>query len=205
MTEKHEGPGVRVTDKRSNVQQDRLDEERMQDEGGGVEDAATQPSEDAPVGADELAVARAEAAGYLEDLQRLKAEFENFRKRMVREQTAMVERASASVIERMLPVLDNFELALLAADRTKDYEAMVRGVELVYGELLDLLHKEGLERIEAMGRAFDPELHEAVMRAEGDDASWVVDEMRPGYKIAGRVVRPAMVKVGPRQEGGAGS
>lgn len=148
---------------------------------------------------DELAAARAESAQHLDDLKRLKAEFENYRKRMVREQTAMVDRAASAVIERLLPILDNFELALIAADRTKDYASMVRGVEMVYGELLELLKKEGLGRIDALGRAFDPELHEAVMRADGEgDEIVVVEEMRPGYTIGGRVVRPAMVKVGPR-------
>jgi molecular chaperone GrpE len=143
--------------------------------------------------------ARARAAGYLDDLKRLKADFENYRKRMFKEQTQMVARASEVVIERLLPILDNFELALLAADRTKDYEAMVRGVEMVYGELLEVLRKEGLERIEALDKPFDPERHEAVMQAEGDgDEIVVVDEMRPGYTLAGRVLRPTMVKVGRR-------
>ena len=148
-----------------------------------------------------LEEARAQAASYLEDLQRLKAEFENYRKRMVREQTGMIERASASVVERLLPILDNFELALMAADRTKDYESMVRGVEMVYGELLEVLKREGLERIDSLHKPFDPELHEAVMHAEGEgDEIVVLDEMRPGYKLGGRVIRPAMVKVGARQQ-----
>ena len=147
---------------------------------------------------DELAAARAEAAQYLDDLKRLKAEFENYRKRMVKEQTAMIERASDAMIERLLPILDNFELALLAADRTKDYASMVKGVEMVYGELIELLQKEGLERIDALGKPFDPERHDAVMRVEGEgDEVLVLEEMRPGYAIGGRVVRPTMVKVGP--------
>ncbi|HEX9711375.1 MAG TPA: nucleotide exchange factor GrpE [Actinomycetota bacterium] len=151
--------------------------------------------------------ARAEAASHLDDLKRLKAEFENYRKRMVREQTQLAERAALGLIDRLLAVLDNFQLALLAADQTTDYEKMVRGVELVYAELLDVLEKEGLERIEAVGRPFDPERHEAVMRAEGDgDELLVLDEMRPGYLLRGRVLRPAMVKVGPRRppDGGNG-
>lgn len=146
---------------------------------------------------DPVEEARAQAAQYLDDLQRLKAEFENYRKRMLKEQTALVERASAAVVERLLPVLDNFELALLAADRTKDYQSMVRGVEMVYGEFIEVLKKEGLERIDALHKPFDPELHEAVMHAEGEgDTVVVVDEMRPGYRFAGRVLRPVMVKVG---------
>jgi molecular chaperone GrpE len=178
---------VRVVDKRK----------LTQDDAGAS--AASAPGEDEQARA--LNEARAQAASYLEDLQRLKAEFENYRKRMVREQTQMIERASAAIVERLLPVLDNFELALMAADRTKDYESMVRGVEMVYGELLEVLKREGLERIESLNKPFDPELHEAVMHAEGEgDEIVVLDEMRPGYKLGGRVVRPAMVKVGSKKQ-----
>ena len=148
---------------------------------------------------DELGAARAEAVQHLDDLRRVQAEFENYRKRILKEQTSLVERATAGVVERMLPVLDDFELALMAADRTKDYESMVRGVEIVYSKLREVLEKEGLERIDALDRPFDPELHEAVMHGEGEgDMLVVVDEMRPGYKLAGRTLRPAMVKVARR-------
>jgi molecular chaperone GrpE len=146
---------------------------------------------------DELAQARAEAAGYLDDLRRLKAEFENYRKRVLKEQTALVELASAALVEKLLPVLDNFELALIAADRTKDYAALVRGVELVFSEFKDVLGKQGLKRIEAEGQSFDPELHEAVMQGDGpEEGKPVVTEVfRTGYTLAGKVIRPAMVKV----------
>jgi len=146
----------------------------------------------------ELAKARKEAAEHLDDLQRLKAEFENYRKRVIREQTSVVERAAEQLIERLLPVLDNFELALIAADRTKDYGALVRGVEIVFGELADLLQKEGLQKIDALHKPFDPTLHEAVLEvgdgpAEGDPV--VAEVVRNGYTLKGKVVRPAMVKV----------
>jgi len=181
-------PEVRVVDKRK----------LNADEGAEVSPASA-PDEDEQTRA--LNEVRAQAASYLEDLKRLKAEFENYRKRMVREQTQMIERASATIVERLLPVLDNFELALMAADRTKDYESMVKGVEMVYGELLEMLKREGLERIESLHKPFDPELHEAVMHTEGEgDEIVVLDEMRPGYKLGGRVIRPAMVKVGSKQQ-----
>jgi molecular chaperone GrpE len=146
----------------------------------------------------ELAAARREAAEHLDDLKRLKAEFENYRKRVIREQTNVVERATEQLVEKLLPVLDNFELALIAADRTKDYGALVRGVEIVFGELADLLHKEGLQKIEALGKPFDPTMHEAVLEvgdgpADGDPV--VAEVVRNGYTLKGKVVRPAMVKV----------
>ena len=151
--------------------------------------------------ADELQAARAQAAQHLDDLQRLKAEFDNYRKRVVKEQTALVERATGALVERLLPMLDNFELALIAADRSKDYDSLVRGVEIVYSELRELLAKEGLRRIEALHLPFDPMKHDAVMHAEGEgDEIVVVEEMRAGYTLGDRVVRPAMVKVGPRKE-----
>ena len=147
---------------------------------------------------EQLALARREAAEHLDDLKRLKAEFENYRKRVLKEQTQLVERASQQLVERLMPVLDNFELALIAADRSKDYESLVRGVEIVYGELMDLLHKEGLQKIEAQGKPFDPTHHEAVLEvgggpAEGDPV--VAEVVRNGYTLKGRVLRPAMVKV----------
>ena len=191
---------VRVVDKR------KLTEEPAGEAGAASTEqpgSAEAPSAEAPEEdlARALEEARAQAASYLEDLKRLKAEFENYRKRMVKEQTAMIERASASIVERLLPILDNFELALMAADRTKDYESMVRGVEMVYGELLEVLKREGLERIDSLHKPFDPELHEAVMHAEGEgDEIVVLDEMRSGYKLGGRVIRPAMVKVGSKQQ-----
>ena len=146
----------------------------------------------------QLERAQKQAAEHLNDLQRLKAEFENYRKRVLREQTNVVERASEQLVERLLPILDNFELALIAADRTKDYEALVRGVEIVFGELMDLLHKEGLQKIDAHGKSFDPTMHEAVLEvgdgpAEGEPV--VAEVVRNGYTLKGKVVRPAMVKV----------
>ena len=186
---------VRVTNKRV------LDTE-ADDSAQPREDPGVPSSENTRDDRSELEEARTEAAQHLDDLRRLKAEFDNYRKRVLKEQTAMIDRASAAVIERLLPVLDDFELALMAADRTKDYESMVRGVEMVYGKLREMLEKEGLERIEAIDTPFDPELHEAVMHAEGEgDELFVVDEMRPGYKVAGRVLRPAMVKVARRNKG----
>jgi len=146
----------------------------------------------------QLERAKKEAAEHLDDLQRLKAEFENYRKRVLREQTTLVERASEQLVERLLPILDNFELALIAADRTQDYAALVRGVEIVFGEFMDLLHKEGLQKIDAQGKPFDPTRHEAVLEvgdgpAEGEPV--VAEVVRNGYTLKGKVVRPAMVKV----------
>jgi molecular chaperone GrpE len=99
-------------------------------------------------------------------------------------------------MRRLLEVLDDFELALLAAERQPDLEPFLKGVELVYAKLADALHSEGLARIEAEGRPFDPERHEALMQSgEGDGEPRVAEVFRPGYTLRGRVIRPAGVRV----------
>ena len=145
----------------------------------------------------DLAKARAEAESYLDDLRRLQADFDNYRKRTLREQTARAASASQALVTRLLPVLDNFELAVSAAEQSRDFDRMLKGVEMVFGELREVLESEGLVRIEAEGKPFDPERHEAVIAVEEEDTEpgMVVDIVRAGYELRGKVLRPAMVKV----------
>jgi molecular chaperone GrpE len=145
--------------------------------------------------------AEARAAEYLEHLQRVKAEYDNYRKRILREQTRAVEFATEGLMVRLLEVLDEFELALGAAEQEEEAsERYVHGVHMVYAKLLDLLKAEGLERIDAAGRPFDPALHEALLQGDGpeDGEPYVADVLRTGYRLKGRVVRPAGVKVARR-------
>ena len=183
-----ERPRVKVTDKRR---------VRMDDPAEVPPDAP-----DAPPGAasvpddDELGRAQAQAAEYRDHLQRLQAEFDNYRKRVLKEQTHAVERASQPLIARLLEVLDEFDLALMAAEQRPDFDRFLHGVELVYAKLQDILRTEGLHRIEAKGKPFDPEQHEALMQSgDGDGELVVADVLRPGYTMKGRVIRPAGVKV----------
>ncbi len=127
--------------------------------------------------------------------QRLQADFENYRKRVLREQTALVERATEGLIEQLLPVVDSFELAVKNIASESDVESLRKGVELVYAELLGVLERAGLEPINALGEPFDPNLHEAVMHDEGAGDPRVGGVLRSGWKLKGRVLRPAMVKV----------
>ena len=145
----------------------------------------------------DLAKARAEAESYLDDLRRLQADFDNYRKRTLREQTARAASASQALVTRLLPVLDNFELAVSAAEQSRDFDRMLKGVEMVFGELRQALEGEGLVKIEAEGKPFDPERHEAVIAVEEEDTEpgMVVDIVRAGYELRGKVLRPAMVKV----------
>ena len=127
--------------------------------------------------------------------QRLQADFENYRKREMRRQTDLVERASEGIVEQLLPVLDSFELALANLESDADLERVRKGIELVYAELLGVLERAGLEPIVARGESFDPNEHEAVMHDDGDGEPRVGDVLRTGWKLKGRVLRPAMVKV----------
>lgn len=162
---------------------------------GDIADAFDSGPADAPAD-DGRAEGRDEVAGYREHLQRLQAEFENYRKRVLKEQTQAVELAAKPVIQRLLEVLDDFDLALMHAQDKPDFDRFLHGVELVYAKLVDTLRAEGLERIEAQGKPFDPELHEALLQTgSGDGDPVVADVLRPGYTLKGRVLRPAGVRV----------
>lgn len=158
------------------------------------------PRPDAPPGSDgprpsPLEQARAEAEQYRDHLQRLAAEFDNYRKRVLKEQTRAVEMASEPLMRRLLEVLDEFDLALMAAEKRPDFDKFLHGVELVYAKLVEILRTEGLEKLEAQGKPFDPEQHEALMQTGEGDHLVVADVLRPGYTQRGRVIRPAGVRV----------
>ena len=158
------------------------------------------PGQHADPGADEavaqfeidLASLQSERDDLLDTTRRLQADFENYRKRVVREQTALVERANEGLIQQLLPVLDSFELALGSIDAD---EKVRKGIELVYAEFLGALEKTGVERIDALGKPFDPNEHEAVAQEDGPGEPVVCDVLRAGYRLKGRVLRPATVRV----------
>jgi molecular chaperone GrpE len=163
---------------------------RVHDKRVSSKDAPDEPTPPASA-----AEAEALAEERLDQLMRLKADFENFRKRVIREQTELVERASLRIVERLLPVLDDLERALEAARQHEPSEAIVRGIELVFNQLHDALVEEGLERVRAEG-AFDPQEHEAVSSVTGDVAEpTILEIVRPGYKLKGKTIRPALVHV----------
>lgn len=139
-----------------------------------------------------LAEARSQAEAHLDDLRRVAAEFDNFRKRSIRDRDAMVASASERVVRSMLPVLDSFDAALGIEPSTETEKKMLGGMRSTYDQLMDVLGKEGLQPIEAAGAAFDPELHEAVM-SSGDGNLVVSQELRRGYLLGGRVLRAALV------------
>ncbi len=134
----------------------------------------------------ELDAVAAERDDYLDRLRRLQADFENYRKRMLKQQMEHEERATQALVVKLLPVLDNFELAL--SHGADDLAPVQRS-------LLDVLEAAGLERVDPAGQPFDPNEHDAVQHEAGDGEPEVIEVHRAGYRWKGRVLRPAMVKV----------
>jgi molecular chaperone GrpE len=150
----------------------------------------------------QLAKLQAEKDDLYQTLVRRQADFENFRKRTERERQEDGKRFIAMFIEGMLPVLDAFERAL-AAPVEAGFESHRVGFELIYKQVWESLSKQGLERIESRGKAFDPFVHQAIERvesAEHEDGT-VLEELQRGYRMKDRVLRPAMVRVSSRPAG----
>ena len=159
-------------------------------------DLPDDPAEAVPVLISALVNTQAEAAGYLETMQRVAAEFDNFRKRAARERAGIVDRASQRVIERLLPTLDSFDAALAYQAQTDTEENLLSGMADTHRLLMEALAIDGFAPIEASGVPFDPGVHEAVTGPTGDgEGELVVREMRRGYTLGGRVIRAALVAV----------
>jgi molecular chaperone GrpE len=138
-----------------------------------------------------------ERAELVDTLRRVQADFENYRKRVLREQTALVERATERLVQDLLPVLDSFDSALgsVTGADSPEAEKVRDGVLGIRTQLVGVLEKAGLERIDAEGAPFDPNEHEAVLQDDGTGEPQVAETMRTGYRLKGRVLRPAMVRV----------
>ncbi|MDY0340869.1 MAG: nucleotide exchange factor GrpE [Coriobacteriia bacterium] len=167
-----------------------VDPELEQDLGAGFEFRGDQLE-------DELEVARKEAGRHLETAQRLQAEFDNFRKRVTREQEDALKRAGQRIITEVLPALDNLERALAHAEESGETTEFVTGVQMVRQQILDVFGKEGVERIDPVGEAFDPNEHQAVGQVKREDVpeGTCVEMYQCGYRMHGRVLRPAAVVV----------
>ncbi len=148
----------------------------------------------------DAAALRAERDDLFDRLQRLAAEFDNFRKRNAREQAALLQRANERLVKELLPVLDDLGRALEAASEHEEAK-LEEGVRLVHRALADLLAKEGVAEIEPKGR-FDPHVHEALLSqpSEAEEGS-VIEVVQKGYKLGDKVLRPARVVVAAPTEG----
>lgn len=130
-------------------------------------------------------------------LLRVQADYDNFRKRTQKEKEELAKYASAKLVENLLPAIDNFDRALAASAASGDYEALAKGLEMIYRQLQGTMEAEGLITMEAVGTPFNPEFHQAVMTVETDEYEdgIVVEELQKGYMLKDKVIRPAMVKV----------
>jgi len=168
-----------------------------------TEELENQEVEETSPEADELEALRNENEELISTLQRLQADFENFRKRAQRDQEALVARAGERIVKELLPVLDDLERALEAAEQHEEAK-LEDGVKLVHRQLEQLLAKEGLAPVETDGM-FDPHVHEGLLTqpSESEEGS-VIEVLQKGYRLGDRVLRPARVVVaGPKQEEGS--
>ncbi len=150
----------------------------------------------------DLAAAIAERDGYLDQLQRSRAEFANFRRRTEQERAQIREIANQALLAQFLPVLDDLQRALAAVPEAERGAALVQGLQLIERKFWGVLERAGVAPIEAVGQPFDPALHEAVESVPGTAADTVVDVYQPGYRLGQSLLRPAMVKVGSRESFG---
>jgi molecular chaperone GrpE len=167
---------------------------------GGEETSSTAAAATAAV--TEVDQLKAERDALLDRLARLQAEFDNARKRAVREQQEFRDFAAADVIKSMLPALDSFERALKAQTPPEASEFR-GGIELIYRQLQDALQKAGVQPIASVGQPFDPRVHEAIEMVDTAEVPdhHIVDEMQRGYKFKDRLLRPAMVRVARNSRG----
>lgn len=139
----------------------------------------------------------AQTEEYMQRLARSQADFDNFRKRTIREKEELGKYASSKLIAELIPVIDNFGRALDTRPEGEASESFVKGVEMIYRQFDSVLQAEGLTTMEAVGQPFNPEFHQAVMQVESDEheEGIVVEELQKGYMLKDKVLRPAMVKV----------
>lgn len=145
----------------------------------------------------ELEQAKKQADENYQRYVRTQADFDNFRKRTQKEREEFAQYASAKLLEQLLPVIDNFERAIAASKGGKDYDALAKGVDMIFRQFVQVLESEGLKAMETVGQPFNPDYHQAVMQVESEEheEGTIVEELQKGYTLKDRVLRPAMVKV----------
>ena len=150
----------------------------------------------------EIELLKKERDSLYDRLLRKQAEFENYKKRIDREKSEFVQFASADLMKELLNALDSFELALKKAATQSGGQNLLRGFELIYKQIEDTLARFGLKPIESKGKKFDPHFHQAVSTEVTDEVeeNTIMDEMRRGYLLNGRLLRPAMVSVAAKKE-----
>ena len=166
-----------------------------------AEKAALEPEEETACGPGNLNEAQQQIDELNERVVRLTADYDNYRKRAQRDKIEARQFANQGILEKLLPVLDNFEMAIIAV---KDAGPSVRdGVQMIYDQLLSVLKAEGVESVDAVGKQFDPNLHEAISQEESDEVEEgeVISQIQRGFILNNRLVRPARVVVAKAAEG----
>lgn len=137
---------------------------------------------------------------YYDRLLRLQADFDNYKKRIEKDRIEFIKYANEEIIAEILKILDDFERAVEAGKTKHDFEVLYKGIEMIHKDLKEFLKQKGLKEIEAKGKPFDPNEHEAMMQEETDahPEDYVVEELQKGYTLNGRVIRTAKVKVAKR-------
>lgn len=198
---------VRKRDEALKDQKLSKDEDRMKGKGLEAEESILDeesldaedmtPLEEKLTSGAELVKAKAKAEDYYGQLQRLQADFDNYRKRTQKEKLELIKYASERLVVELLPVLDNFDRAVSSAKVNPDFTAFSQGVEMILRQMQTALSKEGLKAMDAVGQPFDPNLHEAVLRVASEEhpENTVVEELQKGYYLKEKVLRPCMVKV----------
>jgi molecular chaperone GrpE len=132
----------------------------------------------------------------------LQADFENFKKLKIKEKQEILMFGNEVLIRQLLPVLDNLERALEHVSKTEDFKGIEEGVEITLNEFLKVLEKSGVTRVDALGKKFDPNIHEALYQEERDDVEpdTIVSEFQKGYMLNGRLIRPSRVSVSKKPE-----
>lgn len=146
---------------------------------------------------DELVQALAEAEGHYQRYLRAQADFDNFRRRTMKEKEDIANYTSAKLVGKLLPVLDNFERALATEQAENGIESLIKGVYMISRQLGQVLEQEGVQPMEVIGQPFNPDFHQAVMTVKTDEygEGIVVEQLEKGYMLRDKVLRPAMVKV----------
>ena len=145
----------------------------------------------------QLLEAKAQADDHYQKFLRTQADFDNFRRRARQEKEEFLKYASAKLVEQLLSVIDNFDRALSSSKETKDFDALVKGLEMTSRQLDQIMMAEGLQPMVTVGEPFNPELHQAIMQVESEEhgEGIVIEEVQKGYMLKDKVLRPAMVKV----------
>ena len=175
------------------------DNEQIDNDGGAEPLIPVPTAPPTPEETEELKARAAKADENWERLLRITADLENFKKRAAREKTDAIKFANESLIQKLIPVLDNFDMALLAVQSAAGdaNQSLQAGITMIHQQLKNALAETGLEEVDAAGKPFDPNLHEAVSQQETTDVpeDHVAQQLRKGYKLRDRLLRPATVIV----------